>query len=66
MKHVNNLAFRKELEMVFFVCEQDSQILNSFKGFFRMNSRIYLYIKPFQEGARLNGGPVYADAFEIF
>ena len=47
-RYVNNIALKKDIEQIFYVCEKDHKMLNSMKGFIHIDTTMYLHIKPLQ------------------
>jgi ribosomal protein S18 acetylase RimI-like enzyme len=64
--YTNNLALQKGISLVFYLCEEGNPLVGAAEGFYRITNRINFYTKALKSGIRLNGRPVFADAFEIF
>lgn len=45
LRHVNNLALAEGVEQVFCICERDHRMLESMKGFTRIDTGVNLYVK---------------------
>jgi GNAT superfamily N-acetyltransferase len=64
-KHVNNLALAAGIEQVFCVCERDDKILESVRGFTRIDTRVNLYVKPLRPDVRMADSPVAMTGFDM-
>lgn len=58
VRHANNLALEKGIEQIFCICEQEDKLLESMKGFTRVNTEINLYVKPFHPEVILSDSAV--------
>ncbi len=65
LRYVNNLALRRGIDTIFFVCERDHPLLNSGQGFVRIGTAIHLYVKALQDGVDLGDGPVFMDGIDL-
>jgi len=65
LKHVNNRAFAMGIQQIDCICEKDHPLLESTKGFIRIDSGIHVYIKPLKEGAQLSDGPVFINGLAL-
>lgn len=65
VKHASNLALEKGVEQLFCICPRGSRILESLKGFTRVNTGIHLYVKPLQPGIASGDGPVAITGFDM-
>lgn len=65
VKHVNNLALREGIEQLFCICQRNDRILESMKGFTRVDTGVNLYVKPLQPGASLTNAPVAMTGFDM-
>jgi Acetyltransferase (GNAT) family len=51
LNYVNNKAFLRGIEQIFFVCERHHALLESLKGFIRVDTLMHIYVKAIQQGA---------------
>ena len=58
IRHANNLALEKDIEQIFCICEQKDRIIESMKGFTRVNTGINQYIKMLEPEAILTDSAV--------
>jgi len=65
VKHVNNLAWRQDVEQVFCICECRDKILESMKGFIRVNTGVNLFVKPLRHGISMTDAPVAMTGFDM-
>lgn len=47
IRYMNNLAMKREIDQIFFACEQGHESLNALKGLFNVNVGVHLYVKSF-------------------
>lgn len=65
VRYVNNLALREGIEQVFCICERDDKILESMKGFTRVDTGVNLYMKPLEPDVSMTDGPVAMTGFDM-
>ena len=65
MRHVNNLAFRSGIGYIYFICERKDPLLASMKGFARIDTAMYLYIKPLREDILPADAPVFINGIDL-
>jgi GNAT superfamily N-acetyltransferase len=65
LRHINNQAFAKGIHQIDCVCEKSHPLLDSLKGFIRIDSGIHIYIKPFQDDAVLADRPVFINGLDL-
>jgi len=65
VRHVNNFALREGIEQVFCVCERNDKMLESMKGFTRVNTGVNLYVKLFQPDVSMTDAPVAMTGFDM-
>jgi hypothetical protein len=53
-----NLALEKDIEQIFCICEKKDRIIESMKGFTRVNTEINHYVKILEPEAMLNDSAV--------
>jgi GNAT superfamily N-acetyltransferase len=58
IKHANNLALEKGIEQIFCICEQKDKLIESMKGFDKVNTGINLYVKIFKPDVMLADFPI--------
>jgi len=62
---VNNLALGEGIEQVFCICERGDKILESMKGFTRVDTAVNLYVKPLEPSVSITDGPVCMTGFDM-
>lgn len=65
LRHVNNVALKKDIEQVFYVCEKNHRMLDSMKGFIHIDTKMYLYIKALQQDISLRDNMVFIDGIDL-
>jgi hypothetical protein len=65
LRHLNNRALSEGIEQIFLICEKSHPLLDSLKGFTRINTDMHLYVKPLQDNILLSGRPVYIDGLDL-
>jgi N-acetylglutamate synthase-like GNAT family acetyltransferase len=65
LRQVNNRAFAMGIQQIDCVCEKDHPMLESTKGFIRIDSGIHVYIKPLKEDVHLSDGPVFMNGLAL-
>jgi len=65
LRYMNNQALSKGIEQIFCICESNHPLLNSMKGFIRINTGVNLYVKSLQPNLRVSSSPVYADGIDM-
>jgi N-acetylglutamate synthase-like GNAT family acetyltransferase len=65
VKHANNLAWKDDVEQVFCICERKDGLLQSLKGFTRIDTGVNLYVKPLRSGISLTNAPVAMTGFDM-
>jgi predicted N-acetyltransferase YhbS len=65
LKHVNNLAFQRGIGYIYCICEPTQPLLKSMTGFARIDTAIYLYIKPLREDVSILNKPVFINGIDL-
>jgi hypothetical protein len=65
LNYVNNKALLRGIEQIFFVCERHHALLESLKGFIRVDTLMHLYIKTIQQGVSIENKPVFVDGIDL-
>jgi len=65
LRYMNNQALSRGIEQIFCICELKHPLLNSMKGFIRINTGVNLYIKPLQPNIWVSDKPVYVDGVDM-
>jgi N-acetylglutamate synthase-like GNAT family acetyltransferase len=65
LRYMNNHALASGIEQIFSVCERDHPLLNTMKGFIRIDTAIHLYIKAFQPKGWMGDTPVFIDGIDL-
>ena len=64
-RYVNNVALKKNIEQIFYICGKDNKMLKSMKGFIHIDTTMYLFIKRLQEDISLNENIVFIDGIDL-
>jgi len=64
LRHINHQALQREIGQIFCVCEKGHGLLDSMKGFTRIETGLHLYIKPLQRALR-DDRPVFIDGIDL-
>jgi len=65
LRHINNLAFVRGIETIFFVSERNGRMLKSIKGFIHIDTAMHLYIKPLQKNVWVSEKPSFVNAIDF-
>jgi N-acetylglutamate synthase-like GNAT family acetyltransferase len=65
VEHVNNLAWKDDVEQVFCICERKDELLQSLKGFTRIDTGVNLYVKLLHSDISLTDAPVAMTGFDM-
>jgi len=65
IRYMHNRALRTGIEQIFCVCEQGHKMLSGLKGIFRIDTKVYLYVKPLQPNEALSDKPVFIDGIDL-
>jgi GNAT superfamily N-acetyltransferase len=65
IRYLNNQALQEGIEQIFCVCERDHVLLSAMKGFVRIDTTIYLYVKPLQQNVSMGNIPVFIDGIDL-
>jgi GNAT superfamily N-acetyltransferase len=65
VKYANNLALGEGIEQIFCICERGDKILESMKGFTRVDTAVNLYVKPLEPSVSIADGPVCMTGFDM-
>jgi GNAT superfamily N-acetyltransferase len=65
VRNVNNLALTEGIEQVFCICEKGDRILESLKGFTRVDTGVNLYLKKLEPDVSVADGPVAMTGFDM-
>jgi N-acetylglutamate synthase-like GNAT family acetyltransferase len=58
VRYANNLALAEGVEQLFCICERDDRLLESMRGFIRVDTGVNLYVKPLREDVSMSRSPV--------
>jgi GNAT superfamily N-acetyltransferase len=64
-RYVNNIAAKKGIRQIFYICEKDHEMLKSMKGFTHIDTKMYLYIKPLQQNISMSNNMVFIDGIDL-
>ena len=64
VRHINNIAVKKHADVIYSTSEPHHPLLDAMKGFIRVDTGIYLYVKPLREGIRLHK-PFFVSSFDL-
>ena len=65
LRYMNNWALSSGIEQIFCICESTHPLLNSMKGFIRINTGVNLYVKSLQPNIAVSDKPVYVDGIDM-
>jgi GNAT superfamily N-acetyltransferase len=65
LNDVNNKALLRGIGQIFFVCERYHALLESLKGFIRVDTLMHLYLKTIQQGVLIESKPVFVDGIDL-
>ncbi len=65
LRYVNNIALKKGIEQIFYICEKGHEMLKGMKGFIHIDTTMYLYIKPLQKNVPLGNDMVFVDGIDL-
>jgi GNAT superfamily N-acetyltransferase len=65
LRCMNNQALTSGIEQIFCVSEADHPLLSCMKGFIRIDTGIYLYVKPLQQKVSMGNNPVFIDGIDL-
>jgi hypothetical protein len=65
LRHINNLALRKSIDIIYCISEQRHPLLSAFRGFFRIDTAIHVYIKYFREKTIPGYKPLFIDGIDL-
>ncbi len=65
LRYVNNHALQSGISNIFGMCEKDHTLLDSMKGFMRIDTALHLYVKPFEKDLMLGDNPVFVDGIDL-
>jgi len=65
LRYVNNVALRSDIGYIYCICERDHPLLTSMKGFARIDTTMYLYIKPIRENISISNKPVFLNGVDL-
>ena len=65
LRHINNLAWRRDIGFIYSVCEQGHPLLSCMRGFVRIDTAIHIYIKYLRENAMLGNKPSFIDGIDL-
>lgn len=65
LRYMNNRALSSGIEQIFCICESSHPLLNSMKGFIRINTWVNLYVKSLQPNVGMSDKPVFVDGIDM-
>ena len=65
LRYMNNRALSSGIEQIFCICESSHPLLNSMKGFIRINTGVNLYVKSLQPNIGMSDKPVFVDGIDM-
>lgn len=65
LRYMNNWALSSGIEQIFCICESSHPLLNSMKGFIRINTGVNLYVKSLQPNIGMSDKPVFVDGIDM-
>jgi GNAT superfamily N-acetyltransferase len=65
LRHLNNRAFQRGVEQIFFICEQNHVILRTVKKFIRIDTAVNLYVTNLQREGLIADKPVFINGVDM-
>jgi predicted N-acetyltransferase YhbS len=65
LRYMNNQALSSGIEQIFCICESNHPLLNSMKGFIRINTGVNLYVKSLKPNIWMSDKPVFIDGIDM-
>jgi GNAT superfamily N-acetyltransferase len=65
LNYLNNKALLRGIGQIFFVCDRHHALLESLKGYIRVDILMHLYIKTIQQGVLIENKPVFVDGIDL-
>ena len=65
LKHLNNNVLQRGIEQIFCICEKNHVVLDSLKGFIRIDTAINLYVKTLQGKGLNEDNPVFINGVDM-
>ncbi len=65
LRYVNNQAFLKGIQQIFFLCERGHPLLSSLKGFIHIDTAMHLYMKPLRENMLISDHHVFVSGLDL-
>jgi hypothetical protein len=65
LRYLNNGALSRGIEQIFCICESSHPLLNSMKGFIRINTGVNLYVKSLKPNIWISDKPVFIDGIDM-
>ena len=65
LRYMNNEALSSGIEQIFFICESSHRLLESVKGFIRINTGVNLYVKSLKSNILIGDKPVFVDGIDM-
>lgn len=65
LRYVNNQAFLKGIQQIFFISERRHPLMSSLSGFIHIDGTMNLYIKPLRDGLSLAERPVFINGLDV-
>lgn len=65
LRYINNLAIRRDIDYIYFLCEKKHTLLSSLQGFSHVDTAVHLYIKPLREDVSIGKGPVFISGIDL-
>jgi N-acetylglutamate synthase-like GNAT family acetyltransferase len=63
--HVNNLALDRGIEQIFFTCERGHDLLQSTRGFTKVNTTMHVFVKSLSPDVQFRDQPVFVDGVDL-
>jgi N-acetylglutamate synthase-like GNAT family acetyltransferase len=65
VRYVNNLAVDRGIHQIFCICERSHALLESTRGFTKVNTTIHVYTKSLNRALQFGKQPVYVDGIDV-
>jgi hypothetical protein len=65
LRHVNNLALLRNVEYIHCICDRTHPFLQALKGFFRIDTKMHIYMKSLQEDIMVGDKPIFISGIDL-
>ncbi len=65
IQYINNIAFARGLDQMFYICRPEDDMLNRMRKFVRVNTKLHLYVKPLTGRRYSFRDEMYVSGFDL-